>query len=709
MGLRDLDLKASYDSGIGDNVLEDFYIKALSNAVEYCRIAGFFSSTSLAVSARGVRGLIENKGKMKLIVSPRLSKEDVEIIEQATISPETVLENNLIEEINDIENFVFNDHIAALGWLMAKGILEIRVALVYNDDGNVLDYEQVNEKGLFHIKVGIMKDANGDILSFSGSINETASGWVRNVEEFKVFKIWEPGQDEYCKGDIMKFYTYWNNGVNNVKIFEMPEAVKKKIIEKSPQDINDIKCLSKSRIKKQKEETVDIGINLFGYQKQAIELWKNNSYKLICEMATGTGKTITAIGCMASVINKYKPIVFFIICPQGTLALQWKEDIEKLNINYDYYVLADSTVKNWRTDLERNLLSIAAEMIETCIVYATFDTFSGKDFTRIVTENKYNTTYMLVGDEMHGLGSRKRSRGLLDVYDFKLGLSATPDRWFDEFGTAKLREYFGKEKFEFSIRDALITVNPLTNKTYLTPYKYIPFFTTLTDEEIEQYNSLSKSITRLYNKAKNSEEEADRLENLMFLRANIHKSAFNKYVEFEKILDELGKDIKDTIIFVSDQQIGKAIDILSRRRICVHKYTESEGKRPLKKYGGMTERQYIISKFKSNDYQALLAIKCLDEGIDIPSAETAILLASSTNPREYIQRIGRIIRRYPEKEVATLYDIIIVPDYCRMNPELRILEKKIFDKEMIRVFEIAENAINSSEIVREIFLVTQEG
>lgn len=702
MSLRDLDLKASYDSGIEDNLLDDFYIKTLGNAVEYCRIAGFFSSTSLAVSARGVRGLVENEGKMKLIVSPRLSREDVEMIEQVAIAPETILENNMLREINDIENFMINDHVAALGWLLAKGILEIKVALVYDDAGNVLDYEQANEKGLFHIKVGIIKDVDNDILSFSGSINETASGWIRNIEEFKVFKLWEPGQYEYCRGDVEKFNIYWNNGTNNVKIFNMPEAVKKRIIEKSPQDINEISCLNENRAKYINKE-VDIGISLFDYQKQAIKLWHKNNKKLIFEMATGTGKTRAAIGCMASIIGKYKPIVFFVICPQGTLALQWKDDIEFLKINCDENVLADSTIKNWRNNLENKLLAMAAGMTETCVVYATFDTFAGSDFMRIVTENKYNTKYMLIGDEVHGLGSQKRSQGLLDIYDYRLGLSATPDRWFDESGTKKLQEYFGKEKFEFTIKDALTTINPLTNKTYLTPYKYIPIFTTLTDEEMEKYNSLSKKITWLYNKAKTDEDAVAKLENLMFLRASIHKSAFNKYAELEKILDKIGKDIKDTIIFVSDQQMQTAIEIVSNRHIHAHKYTEKEGKRSLKKYNRMTERQYIIDKFKLNDYQVLLAIKCLDEGLDIPSAETAILLASNSNPREYVQRIGRIIRRYPGKEEATLYDIIIVPNYNRMNPDLRALEKRIFEKEMVRVFEISNNAVNSAEIVRDVF------
>ncbi len=709
MSLRNLYIKTHYDSGVGDNILDDFYIKALGTSVEYCRIAGFFSSTSLAVAARGVRGLIENQGKMKLIVSPRLSKEDADIITKATISPEKILGKNMLHEIEEIEDLVDKDHVAALGWLMAKGILEIRVALVYDDAGELFDYEKAREKGLFHIKVGVIKDTKGDVISFSGSINETASGWVKNIEEFKVFKMWEAGQQKYCMDDIEKFNIYWNDNSKNVKTFKMPEVIRKKIIEITPKDINDIKCLRKSRTIQKKDEVNKNELNLFDYQKEAVETWERNNCRTIFEMATGTGKTRAAIGCMVNALKKNKRMVFVIVCPQGTLSLQWKNEIEKLGIELDDYIIAESTMSNWRKSLEKALLNVATGITENCIVYTTCDTFSGDDFIEIVTKNKHNMKYMIIGDEVHGLGAKMISRGLLNIYDLRLGLSATPDRWFDEIGTKKIKDFFGYEKFEFSIKDALVKINPLTNRTYLTPYKYIPYFTTLTGDEIDDYNRLSKRIRKLFHKAKNDEDAADSLENLNFIRANIHKSALNKFTELENILDDWEDEIRDTIIFVTGQQMQTVINIMFDRHISSHKYTKDEGKKPAKKYNGMTERQYIISKFKSNDYQALLAIKCLDEGIDIPSAENAILLASSTNPREYIQRIGRIIRRYPGKEEATLYDIIIVPDYKRLHPELRNLEKRIFEKEMVRIFEIADNAVNSSEVTKKVFSILQEG
>lgn len=710
MGLKELDLKVSYESGT-DDLLNNFYIKVLEQAVEYNRISGFFSSTSLAVSARGVKGLVDNGGKMRLIMSPRLSEEDISAITNATTSPEKVLESNLLKEIDSIEDLITNDHVAALGWLIAHEILEIKIAVVYDDKGNLLDYEEAEEKGLFHIKVGIIEDKKGDMISFSGSINETASGWMHNVEEFKVFKMWQGEQQDYCKSDMEKFNSYWDTtGKNNIKIYDMPDAVKKSLLKRAPRDINDIKCWKQTKKKNDnKKSNLIEGLSLFDYQLEAIQMWWNNGKRLICEMATGTGKTRTAIGCISKLLTVNKAIVIFVVCPQGTLGLQWKDDIDKLKIRLDDFVVADSTIPKWRMKLEDKLLDITLETSKNCIVYTTFDTFSSVDFIKIVTENKGKIKYMLIGDEVHGLGATVVSRGLLDIYEYRLGLSATPNRWFDELGTSKIMNYFGNKTFEFTIKDALITINPLTNKTYLTKYVYKPIFTVLSDEEIQRYSSLSKQIISQFNRAKNDSDALKKLENMMFMRAAIHKSAVNKYGILEQILDIEDDNIHDMIIFVSDKQMQEVINIMSRRRIRVHKFTKDEGTKIMSIYSGRSERQYIIDKFKKGDFDALLAIKCLDEGIDIPSADKAILLASSTNPREYIQRIGRVIRRYPGKEEATIYDIIIKPEYSRMSPELIKMEKRIFDKELVRVFEIAENAENNADIAKLIFDVKREG
>ena len=717
MGFRDLKLLPSYNSNT-DDVLNDFYIKALNKAVSYKRIAGFFSSASLAISAQGIGGLLKNNGHMQLIVSPRLTSQDTKVIKKAIKTPEEIIEDNMlneIEQIYGIKGLIENDYVTALGWLLANKLLEIKVAVVYDKNKELLDFYKLKEQGIFHMKVGILEDINGDIISFSGSINETASAWTSNIEEFKVFKQWEPGQSEYCNSDIKKFDLYWNDVLEGVKVYRIPEAVEKNIIKMVPNDydidrfmVREAQNYYRGHLVHNTDKGCGSKINLFDYQKKAIELWNENNNSMIFEMATGTGKTIAAIGCMASVVDKKSPIVFFIICPQNTLLLQWEENIKDMKLRHDEHVIADSTNINWRNELEKLLLCMNVGKYDSAIVYSTFDTYYSKDFINIITSNKKNINYMIVADEVHGLGSKQRSRGLLDIYNLRLGLSATPERWFDEIGTDRIINYFSNNKFEFGLHDALTKINQLTGKTYLTPYRYIPLFTHLEDNELEQYNELSKKILNLSRRAKTDNDLEDILENIIFQRANIHKNAINKYDLLEKILDELGNGVRDLIIYLSDKQMDRVISMTSLRNIRVHKFVQSKGVTKSKKYGGRTEREDIIKRFMDKDYQILLAIKCLDEGIDIPSAEMAILMSSSTNPREYIQRIGRVIRRYPGKEEASIYDMIIIPSYDRMDPRLKQLEFRIFEKEINRIIEIAKNARNSSEIIIDVYNILEE-
>lgn len=710
MGFRELDhIKGGYDSGF-DRILQDFYIPVLNEAKVYKRIAGFFSSTSLAIAARGITGLIKNGGYMELIVSPRLSDEDIKAMEKAAQDPEEIITSVMLDEIENMETFLQKKRVDALGWLLAKGLLKIKVATVYDDKGKMLDYEKVEETGLFHIKVGILEDENGDIITFSGSINETASAWVRNVEEFKVFKYWEPGQTESAKIDIEKFEKYWFGESARVKIMDLPSAVEKKIIKETPRSIEKIEQdLLEAEIK-ENENAINLNFSPFSYQLEALEIWKKN-HRAIFEMATGTGKTKTAQVCIADFIKKCDvPAVVFIICPQDTLAKQWLRDIQDSGIPADNYVICDSDSRGWNKDGENSLLYKLLDVnVERAgkksilFVYSTFDTYYSEYFVNTVQQYKFKAKYLIIGDEVHGLGSSQRAKGFLEDYEYRLGLSATPDRWFDEHGTQVITDFFGSDRYYFTIEEALTRKNPLTGKTYLTPYEYIPRFVSLEIDELMRYKQLSNSIIRGLCKAKTDGEYADRLQNLMFMRADIHKSAVNKMKEFENILDEIGDDINDTIIFTSAGQIDDVEQILKRRGIFTRRFTKDQGKAPEKKYGNMSEREHIIQMFKDGDCQCLLAIKCLDEGIDIPSAKRAIILASSTNPREYVQRIGRIIRRYEGKEKAVLYDIIVEPSLEQMEQELAKFEKKIFEKEMVRISEISENAMNRLEIINEVY------
>ena len=185
-------------------------------------------------------------------------------------------------------------------------------------------------------------------------------------------------------------------------------------------------------------------------------------------------------------------------------------------------------------------------------------------------------------------------------------------------------------------------------------------------------------------------------------RADIYKNAENKYAELEKILDDIKDNMEDTIIFVSDEQIDKVVGILSRRNISAKKYTKDTGSRPLRKYKGKTERQYVIGEFTDHTVQVLVAIKCLDEGIDIPSAKRAIIMASSSNPREFIQRVGRVIRTSEGKDLAEIYDMTVVPDVMHLKSDLLKFELDVFDKEQNRIFDISQNSVNSVEVLRKI-------
>ena len=179
MSLQKIFFKKAYSSDF-DNILLDFYIPALECTIEYNRLAGFFSSKTLAIAARGILCLIKNDGKINLIVSPKLQKKDLEIINNAYETPEKYIEQNMLKELENLEDEFVKDHLFALGWMIANKKLEIKVAIVYDNDQKLLSYDEIQYCGLFHQKVGILKDSEGNIITFSGSVNETASGWLGN-------------------------------------------------------------------------------------------------------------------------------------------------------------------------------------------------------------------------------------------------------------------------------------------------------------------------------------------------------------------------------------------------------------------------------------------------------------------------------------------------------------------------------------------------
>lgn len=702
MNYRNLPLKPSYETGT-DDLVNEFYIPVLQYAVRYDRIAGFFSSTSLALAARGIIGLIKNKGTMRLITCPKLEPKDVEMIETSIHNPEKILTGVLENSLNFEDDFQ-QDHVSALGWLLSKKVLEIRIALVY-DGEKLLNGEQAISGSVMHQKVGVLYDEEFNGISFSGSNNESASGWMNNIEEFKVFCSWDSGQKPYYESDRDKFERMWNGQHPSVKIVSLPQAVANNLIERGRNF--DVGHISLGKYKnycgiRNISEKKKTALKLFSYQEQAVDAWKENNKSLLLEMATGCGKTRTAIGCIKEALKDDGPILIVVACPGNTLSIQWKNDIESLDIAIDSYVICDATNDKWHLETQILLKQLATGLYKSAIIYTTHQTYSSDDFISMIEGCNRRITKFLIGDEVHGMGADKTKKGLLDTYDYRLGLSATPSRWFDEDGTSTIKHFFGDKSFVFSIHDALININPITHKQFLVNFYYYPHFISLTENELHEYQKLSNRIIRLSGKSEEDYRKAREM--LLFKRANIEKNAENKYPELERIIDAIGENIKDTIIFVSFEQIDRVLRILASRGISAHRFTEKESAVPSRKFGGISERQCIINRFKNGDYKVLVAIKCLDEGIDIPSAKRAIVMASSTNPREYVQRVGRVIRQGNNKNNAEIYDMILKADLSKdFDDSFREMEKKIFLKEMDRVLDLSENAINSISVLNKMY------
>ena len=673
MSLKDISIKIKYDSD-EDDLLNDFYIPVLSEANEYYRLSGFFNSTSLAVSACGLENFIKNKGKMKLITSVIFSEDDLNRINEAEEDPSKIIEENFIRDLNNISEKFVKDHLAALGWMIVNNYLEIKVA-----------YPK-NLSSLFHPKVGILKDSNNNILSFSGSDNETRSGWLNNIEEFKVFTSWKPGHSEIIESDKESFLKYWNDYANKVKVIDIPKAIKRDIIKLAPKDSDNLNfhqlpIFNGGEIISNKDKR-----KLRFYQQDALDSWFENDCRGIFELATGTGKTFTALKCLEK-LYKREDIVCIIACPLIYLVEQWTNDIKKFPIFENVYKIYGANA-NWKKELSDLMFDLDLGIIDDSIIVTTHNTFSSDSFIEALS--KCNKKLCVIVDEMHHLGAEKFSEGLrLINYNYRLGLSATPSVYMNDEATDFLMDYFGGIVSSFTIKDALTNIDPETGEYYLAEYNYYPIRIELTQKEMEEYTKLSNRIRIEY--FKDNEDSDNKLVRLLNKRRQILKNAKQKDEKLREILYEYD-DIDHLIIFTTHDQKDRVLRILGEENVTPrHEFTSNVGTKTIKEIG-MTEREFLIDKFDKGDFKALVAIKCLDEGVDVPSADKVIIMSSSTNPMEYVQRRGRVLRKYPGKEIATIFDMVVLPEDDGFDAT-----KAIKDSEIRKLYDFIESAKNKSD------------
>lgn len=687
LGLRNIDIKRVYGPTRGRNALREFLIPALQCSINYDRVAGYFSSGSLAQTAPGITNLVQRGGKVRLITSHHLVNEDLIALSVSNSNQESLYE--LAEEFETLVNEagtsmelqMKGDYVRAMCWMLREEILEIRFVVPISNPN--AKWEK------FHSKFGILRDEDGDELVFSGSTNETSLGWSSNLENIDTKPLWLEAFSEFSEYKETFEDLWTGQNMTGWKTVNLPTALRERLIELAPE--GDFPDILKWEHESQTTSTA-YHRQPRNYQLEAVQAWEDSNHIGLLAMATGTGKTLTARLCIGAAEKKGSLLVV-LVTPYQHISDQWVEELKDFNT---YQVGAEG---NWRAELQRLLYEAELGYFETLVVIAVKNTASSRRFVQQTNELAAPfENFLFIGDEVHWLGAQTFQAALNPEANFRLGLSATPKRYFDELGTAVIGKYFGeKPVFEFDLEQALTWRNPDTGELgVLTPYEYHPIFVELEDDEIAKWAELTQDIQFFMSKESRTIKEELILEGIRNNRADIAKSARAKIPALRKLLFELGPGLNQALIY-SANHLQMEAAMAEAREVGIDtgaRITAREGSKPSKHFNGISERQHILSKFAGGQHAVVFAIAALDEGVDIPSAEIGIILASSGNEKEFIQRRGRLMRKHPGKEKAQIFDFLVLP------PEDKF--ESLRTKELSRAEEFAKLALNGSEALDEI-------
>lgn len=695
MGYSDLSLLRRYKTNTND-IVREFYIPVLKQSVLYKRAVGFFSSTALIELSKGIAGLISNGGKIRFIVSPLLSQEDIDAIQRGYDERE-IIKNSLEREMKEPQNTSEAERLNWLASLISSGRLEIKVAFTPPQKAT----------GMYHEKIGVLFDGNGERIAFTGSMNETINAFHNNYESIVVFSSLTQEDEQRVRDIDSDFDSLWANREPNVKVLDFPKVLKERLVSYQKDGMD----LSLDSV--EFEQAVELvpatpgcpciprGVNLHDYQENAISTWAENDYCGIFDMATGTGKTFTGLGAAARLFSDKKKLAIIIVCPYQHLVEQWVEDILKFNMLPTIGYSA-SRQRDWKNRLSNDIMDFRLGVIDTFCFVTTNATYSSEFVQKQL--NRLGKDTLLLVDEAHNFGAPNLRMTLNPKFQYRLALSATLDRHGDPEGTRALYDYFGNKCIEYGLDRAI-------RENKLTPYYYHPVVVTLTDDELQKYREISKKVAKLcYRRNDGTIELSEQAKRLLIERSRLVAGAINKVSLLRKLMEDFKEDTHILVYcgaarstdFASDEsekdEEGER-QIVSVSKMLGHElgmkvthFTSAES---------ATEREKIKHQFASADpYQAIVAIKCLDEGVNIPSIKTAFILASSTNPKEYIQRRGRVLRKAPNKPYAVIYDFITLPtslDCVSTGSDNAKLDLSLVKKEIIRMKEFGEISRNPSE------------
>lgn len=715
-----------------------FFSDCLCNATRFDLMLGFFSSSAISILANGFATFLYNGGKMRLIINDILTEDDKNAIAKG-FSPESDLPyfdlsdiENIYETLSERDKHFFD----CISWLIRNNRIEIKII------------SPKNGLGISHTKSGVFYDGI-NIVGFDGSCNFSKTALIDNIESLTVSCDWD-GKVEIAKinaiqkeleeivqekDDTVSYVSVENiktqltNIAENKSLTDLLES-EYNILQKHSQHITSVsihKALEKAKdrleaiIEKVKntnkcESTFTISTPCFPYpsgpreyQIAAFENWKSNTQKGLFAMATGTGKTITSLNCLLEIYKKTGCYKALILVPTITLVEQWEKECAKFN--FDNVIKVCSKYSGWQTSLSNiRMLELSnPDNKQSYIIISTYASFIRPD-NFIELNQLPKKKLLLIADEAHNMGSGRIVKRLNDIkYLRRIGLSATPERQFDEEGNIRLMDFFGCDSsytFEYSMEEAI-------QKGALCKYYYYPHLVKLTDDEMAEYIELSHSIAKIINRE--DEDSKEILKRLLLKRKQIIHKARNKKDVFRNILKEhLDKTgtLKYTLVYVPEgnkpddytADIFDSYDTIKDDEDTVHLINEYTSiVRDLNHHivvrqftSESSDRDAMLKDFANGSIDVLTSMKCLDEGVDVPRSELAIFCASTGNPRQFIQRRGRVLRTHKEKRFAVIHDLVVIPDN-NFDPSCQEIEKKMVSNEIRRVRDFAVLSENCND------------
>jgi superfamily II DNA or RNA helicase len=697
--LRDLKLKAVYRSD-DDSILADFYVPALKESIAYDRAVGFFSSTMLSYAAQGIGALIEKQGSMRLIVGGELSQEEADAIlngyDLRSVTERVALA--FCKTIDQVVEELSYSRLQALSWMIAQGSLSIKVAL--------------KRQGMYHEKIGIFRDRLGDEVVFQGSANETVNALLPeyNFESINVFPSWKEEFRSHAEPYLRGFERLWENKSKGTLVLEFPEAAREKLIRIATKMVRPPSpkielAIWESLIGRPEDSSLSgpsapvvLGSEPFEvkeHQRSALEKWRAQDLQGILALATGAGKTITALYAATRLFIANRKLLLVVAVPYIDLADQWCQEAALFNMQA---IPCYDTAAIWKDEFGKAIQLFNDGLLHFACAIVVNKTLQSEHFQQLLKTIE-GKNLLFVGDECHRHRSPKTVTSLPSQARYRLGLSATPEDYLEGSGEQDpLYKYYGPICARYTLAQAL-------KDNVLTPYDYNLILVELTDSETEEYILLSEEISRRAAGGSIDEDGSSSdpiLEMLLFKRARLIGAAQNKLPALRSLVEQRAPEAL-TLFYCGDgtvelpedgallRQVEAVSILLGELGWRSSRFTSAESK---------TRRRELLEDFKIANIDALVAIRCLDEGINIPSCHTAYLLASSRNPRQFIQRRGRILRRAPGKEKATIYDFLVtLPDSAISDFEY---EKSLFGAELRRVAEFAGLSQNYAEAYRQV-------